>query len=165
MTDGGSLTRAGRFRGAFDAPLRSKFLFRSFSSMPHPIAPVSRRLDAVRYDIRGALARRAHELEGEGREILKLNIGNPAAFGFETPAHLRAAVLANLAASDGYGHQQGLAAAREAIAARERARGARCADATNVFVGNGVSELIDLALRALLDDGDEVLIPSPDYPL
>ncbi|HVF35626.1 MAG TPA: aminotransferase class I/II-fold pyridoxal phosphate-dependent enzyme [Candidatus Saccharimonadia bacterium] len=128
-------------------------------------APVARRLEAVRYEIRGALARRAHELEADGREIVKLNIGNPGAFGFDTPPHLRAAVLGNLAASDAYAHQQGLAAAREAIAARERARGAAGADAANVFVGNGVSELIDLSLRALLDDGDEVLVPSPDYPL
>lgn len=128
-------------------------------------APVARRLDQVRYEIRGALARRAHELEAEGRAIVKLNIGNPGAFGFETPAHLREAVLGNLGASDAYAHQQGLAAARDAIAQRERARGARRADAANVFVGNGVSELIDLALRALLNDGDEVLIPSPDYPL
>ena len=133
--------------------------------MSHLSAPVSRRLDAVRYDIRGALARRALELEAEGREIVKLNIGNPGIFGFETPAHLRAAVLDNLGASDAYAHQQGLAAARDAIAAREHARGAHRADAANVFVGNGVSELIDLALRALLNDGDEVLVPSPDYPL
>lgn len=132
--------------------------------MPQPIRP-SRRLDLVHYDIRGPLSRRARELEAEGRQILRLNIGNPGAFGFRAPATLREAVERGIAASDAYCHQQGLPQAREAIAAREIARGAHGAHADGVFIGNGVSELIDMSLRALLDPGDEVLLPAPDYPL
>jgi len=132
--------------------------------MQHQIETATR-LHEVRYEIRGELARRALELEQQGRRIIKLNIGNPGLFGFETPAHLRAAIRDNLPKSDAYCHQQGLAAAREAIAMREIARGAPSASPDGVFVGNGVSELIDLALRGLLNPGDEVLVPSPDYPL
>jgi len=132
--------------------------------MHHQIETATR-LTEVRYEIRGELARRALELEQQGRQIVKLNIGNPGLFGFDTPAHLREAIRDNLPKSDPYCHQQGLAAAREAIAMREIARGAPNASPDGVFVGNGVSELIDLALRGLLNPGDEVLVPSPDYPL
>jgi alanine-synthesizing transaminase len=128
-----------------------------------PVA-VSGRLAQVRYDIRGPLNRRAYELEAAGRSILRLNIGNPGAFGFQVPTHLREAVAAALPRSEAYCHQQGLPEAREAVAALHRRQGAD-ADAARVFVGNGVSELIDLSLRALLEPGDEVLIPAPDYPL
>jgi alanine-synthesizing transaminase len=130
-----------------------------------PSVRISARLDQVRYEIRGELTRRAAELEARGVEVVKLNIGNPGLFGFAVPEHLRHAVAEHLAHSEAYCHQQGLTVAREAIAAQQRARGARNADAARVFIGNGVSELIDLALRALLDLGDEVLLPSPDYPL
>jgi alanine-synthesizing transaminase len=128
------------------------------------------RLSEVRYEIRGELARRARELEGQGRTLIKLNIGNPGAFGFRAPEHLQRAIADQIAQTDPYTHQQGLPAAREAIAsfyrARDRkARGTPNASPERVFVGNGVSELIDLSLRALLDPGDEVLLPSPDYPL
>ncbi|MFL6591391.1 MAG: aminotransferase class I/II-fold pyridoxal phosphate-dependent enzyme [Luteimonas sp.] len=123
------------------------------------------RLSDVRYEIRGELSRRARELEAQGRRLIKLNIGNPGAFGFRAPEHLQRAIADGLAASDPYTHQQGLPAAREAIAAAQRARGAPDASAERVFIGNGVSELIDLSLRALLNPGDEVLLPSPDYPL
>lgn len=129
-----------------------------------PIRP-SAHLADVRYEIRGALTRRARELEAAGRPIIKLNIGNPGRYGFETPAHLREAIAAHLRDSEAYGHEQGLEQAREAIAAQQRARGAHHADVEHVFIGNGVSELIDLSLRALLQPGDEVLLPSPDYPL
>ncbi|MCX7512753.1 aminotransferase class I/II-fold pyridoxal phosphate-dependent enzyme [Frateuria hangzhouensis] len=132
--------------------------------MPVPIIP-SPHLADVRYEIRGALTRRARELESSGRAIVKLNIGNPARYGFETPMHLREAIAAHLADSEGYGHEQGLEEAREAIAAQQRARGARDVAVERIFIGNGVSELIDLSLRALLQPGDEVLLPSPDYPL
>lgn len=133
--------------------------------MPQRTVPVSSRLGDVRYEIRGALSRRARELEAEGRQIVRLNIGNPGLFGFTVPAHVRAAVESHLGRSEAYCHQQGLQGAREAIAARESARGAVGAHADNVFIGNGVSELIDLTLRALLNSGEEVLLPSPDYPL
>jgi len=133
--------------------------------MPQRTVPVSSRLGDVRYEIRGALSRRARELEAEGRQIVRLNIGNPGLFGFAVPAHLRDTIATHLPQSEAYCHQQGLQAAREAIAARETARGALGAHADNVFIGNGVSELIDLTLRALLNSGEEVLLPSPDYPL
>jgi alanine-synthesizing transaminase len=122
-------------------------------------------LTEVRYEIRGELARRALELEAQGRELIKLNIGNPGAFGFRAPAHLQQAIASNLPATDPYTHQQGLPMVREAIAAHYRGRGAPNAIPERIFVGNGVSELIDLTLRALLNPGDEVLVPSPDYPL
>ncbi len=123
------------------------------------------RLSEVRYEIRGELARRARDLEAQGRHLIKLNIGNPGAFGFRAPAHIQAAIAEHIAQSDPYCHQQGLPEAREAIAAQHAARGVRHLDAGQVFLGNGVSELIDIALRALLNPGDEVLLPSPDYPL
>ena len=123
------------------------------------------RLTEVRYEIRGELARRAHELEAQGRTLIKLNIGNPGAFGFRAPEHLQRAIASNLPHTDPYTHQQGLMAVRESIAAHYRGRGAPNAIPERIFVGNGVSELIDIALRALLNPGDEVLVPSPDYPL
>lgn len=129
-----------------------------------PIRP-STHLANVRYEIRGALTRRARELEAEGRPIIKLNIGNPARYGFQTPLHLREAIAGHLADSEAYGHEQGLEDAREAIAAQQRARAATGVDVERIFIGNGVSELIDISLRALLHPGDEVLLPSPDYPL
>ncbi|MEO6065820.1 MAG: aminotransferase class I/II-fold pyridoxal phosphate-dependent enzyme [Lysobacterales bacterium] len=130
----------------------------------HSPAP-SHRLREVRYEIRGELARRAHAIEAAGRNVIKLNIGNPGLFGFETPGHLRAAVALGLPSSEAYCHQQGLPQAREAIAQQQQQRGAPGAHAERVWLGNGVSELIDICLRALLDAGDEVLIPAPDYPL
>jgi len=125
----------------------------------------STHLADVRYEIRGALTRRARELEAAGVPVIKLNIGNPGRYGFETPAHLREAIAAHLRDSEAYGHEQGLDEAREAIAAQQHDRGARHVTPERIFVGNGVSELIDLSLRALLQPGDEVLLPSPDYPL
>ena len=130
-----------------------------------PVLKTRSRLSEVRYEIRGELARRARELEAAGRTLVKLNIGNPGAFGFRAPEHLQQAIAGNIAAADPYTHQQGLPAAREAIADFHRARGTPNASPERVFIGNGVSELIDLSLRALLDPGDEVLLPAPDYPL
>ena len=129
-----------------------------------PIKPSSH-LAEVRYEIRGALTRRARELEAAGTPIIKLNIGNPARYGFSVPDHLRQAIATHLHESEAYGHEQGLEEAREAIAAQQRARGAQHVQVERIFIGNGVSELIDLSLRALLQPGDEVLLPSPDYPL
>ena len=119
----------------------------------------------VRYEIRGRLARRAHELERQGHEIVSLNIGNPRAFGLRPPANMRLAMIENLAEAEGYCHQKGIFPAREAVVMQQQARGVTGVSAEEVFIGNGVSELIDLVLRALLNDGDEVLVPSPDYPL
>jgi alanine-synthesizing transaminase len=133
--------------------------------MSLPPVKTRERLSEVRYEIRGELARRARELEGQGRKLIKLNIGNPGAFGFRAPEHLQRAIADRISDTDPYTHQQGLPQAREAIAAFHRQRGTPNASPERVFVGNGVSELIDLSLRALLNPGDEVLLPSPDYPL
>jgi alanine-synthesizing transaminase len=122
-------------------------------------------LKNVRYEIRGRLARRAHEMERQGYEIVSLNIGNPRLFGFRTPETMRLAMIENLGDSEGYCHQKGIFPAREAVVMQQQARGVSGVSAEEVFIGNGVSELIDLVLRALLNDGDEVLVPSPDYPL
>ncbi len=119
----------------------------------------------VKYEIRGRLARRAQELERQGYEIIPLNIGNPGAFGFRTPETMRLAMIENMPAAEGYCHQKGIFPAREAVVMQQQMRGVTGMSAEDVFIGNGVSELIDLCLRALLNDGDEVLIPSPDYPL
>ena len=119
----------------------------------------------VRYEIRGRLARRANELERQGYDITSLNIGNPYAFGFRTPETMRLAMIENLRHSEGYVHQKGIFPAREAIVMQQQERGVRGVSVEEVFMGNGVSELIDLCLRALLNPGDEVLVPSPDYPL
>ncbi|HZF15210.1 MAG TPA: aminotransferase class I/II-fold pyridoxal phosphate-dependent enzyme [Steroidobacteraceae bacterium] len=126
---------------------------------------VSDGLTGVRYEIRGRLARRAHELERMGYEIISLNIGNPGAFGFRTPETMRLAMIENLANAEGYCHQKGIFPAREAVVMQQQERGIDGVTAEDVFIGNGVSELIDLGLRALLNPGDEVLVPSPDYPL
>jgi len=119
----------------------------------------------VKYEIRGLLARRAQELERQGYEIVPLNIGNPGAFGFRTPETMRLAMIENMPVAEGYCHQKGIFPAREAVVMQQQMRGVTGISAEEVFIGNGVSELIDLSLRALLNPGDEVLIPSPDYPL
>ena len=130
----------------------------------HPVRP-SPALANVRYEIRGRLARRAHEMERLGYDIVSLNIGNPGAFGFRTPETMRLAMIENLRGAEGYCHQKGIFPAREAVVMQQQDRGVRGVTAEEVFIGNGVSELIDLVLRALLATDDEVLVPSPDYPL
>lgn len=125
----------------------------------------ARHLARVRYEIRGPLARRAAEIERQGHEVIKLNIGNPAAFGFRTPPAMRLAVIENLAEAEGYCHQKGIFPAREAVAMETQTRGIKGVTAEDVFIGNGVSELILMTLEALLEPGDEVLLPAPDYPL
>jgi alanine-synthesizing transaminase len=125
----------------------------------------SESLRHVRYEIRGRLARRAHEMQRMGYEIVSLNIGNPGAFGFRTPETMRLAMIENLSDSEGYCHQKGIFPAREAVVMQQQARGVSGVTAEEVFIGNGVSELIDLVLRALINEGDEVLVPGPDYPL
>jgi len=122
-------------------------------------------LHNVRYEIRGQLAQRAHEMERQGYEIISLNIGNPGLFGFRTPETIRMAMIENLQTSEAYCHQKGIFPAREAVVMQQQERGVLDVSAEDVFIGNGVSELIDLTLRALLNRDDEVLIPSPDYPL
>jgi len=125
----------------------------------------SKVLQDVRYEIRGQLAHHALELEKRGYEIISLNIGNPGLFGFRTPETMRLAMIENLGQAEPYCHQKGIFPAREAVVMQQQNRGIDGVTAAEVFIGNGVSELIDLSLRALLNPGDEVLVPSPDYPL
>ncbi len=119
----------------------------------------------VKYEIRGKLARRAQEMERMGYDIISLNIGNPGAFGFRAPETMRLAMIENMKTADGYCHQKGIFPAREAVVMQQQNRGVRNVSVDEVFMGNGVSELIDLCLRGLLNTDDEVLVPSPDYPL
>lgn len=124
----------------------------------------SRKLADVCYDIRGPVLEEAKRLEEEGRRILKLNIGNPAPFGFEAPEEILVDIIRNLPTAQGYSDSQGLLSARTAIVQHYQSQGIE-AGVDDVWLGNGVSELITLSLQALLDNGDEVLIPAPDYPL
>ena len=130
-----------------------------------PAFQTASRVENVRYEIRGALARRARELEQQGHDVLKLNIGNPGEFGLRTPETMRRAVVRNLQYSEAYGPQTGIFPAREAVAMQYQARGLTDTRFDQVFVGNGVSELVDLVLRSLLEPDDQVLVPAPDYPL
>ncbi len=134
-------------------------------AMTEQAIETSKTLADVKYEIRGQLAHRAEKLEKRGYEILSLNIGNPGLFGFRTPETMRLAMIENLGQAEPYSHQKGIFPAREAVVMQQQDRGIMDVTAEEVFIGNGVSELIDLSLRALLNPRDEVLIPSPDYPL
>lgn len=125
----------------------------------------SSKLADVCYDIRGPVMEAARQLEEEGRRILKLNIGNPAPFGFEAPDGIIANVVRNLPQSEGYSDSQGLLSARTAVVQHYQEQGFDDVSVDQVWLGNGVSELITLSLQALINDGDEILIPAPDYPL
>jgi len=125
----------------------------------------SQKLRNVRYDVRGPILVEAQRLEAEGHRILKLNIGNPAPFGFEAPEAILADVMHHLPESQGYSDSQGIYSARTAVAQYYQSRGLRETDVEDVFIGNGVSELISMVLQAFVDDGNEILIPAPDYPL
>lgn len=125
----------------------------------------SRKLHDVRYDVRGPILVEAQRLEAEGHRILKLNIGNPAPFGFEAPDAILADVIHHLPASQGYSDSQGIYSARTAVAQYYQGRGLREVEVEDVFIGNGVSELISMVLQAFVDDGNEILVPAPDYPL
>ncbi|WP_035846885.1 pyridoxal phosphate-dependent aminotransferase [Kitasatospora azatica] len=125
----------------------------------------SSKLANVCYDIRGPVLDEAMRLEDQGHRILKLNTGNPAAFGFDAPPEILQDILRNLASAHGYGDSKGLLSARRAVVMHYEERGLHGLTVEDVFLGNGVSELIQLAMTALLDDGDEVLVPAPDYPL
>jgi alanine-synthesizing transaminase len=125
----------------------------------------SSKLNDVCYDIRGPALEEAKHLESEGYRVIKLNIGNPAAFGFNTPDEIIHDMILNLQNAQGYIDSQGLFAARKAIMQDFQSKGVRGVEIEDIFIGNGVSELIMLSMQGLLDPGDEVLIPMPDYPL
>ncbi len=125
----------------------------------------SNKLDNVCYDIRGPVLDHANKLEEDGQRIMKLNIGNPAPFGLMAPDEILHDVIHNLANAEGYCHAKGIYSARKAVMQRCQIQGIPNVDIDDVFLGNGVSELIVMAMQALLNDGDEILIPAPDYPL
>ncbi|MDR1971038.1 MAG: pyridoxal phosphate-dependent aminotransferase [Treponema sp.] len=125
----------------------------------------SAKLDNVCYDIRGPVLKEAKRLEDEGFRILKLNIGNPAAFGFNAPDEIIHDMIVNLSNAQGYCDSRGLFSARKAIMQDFQSKGVMDVDIDDIWIGNGVSELIMIAMQGLLDGGDEVLIPMPDYPL
>ncbi len=124
----------------------------------------SRKLATVTYDIRGPVLAEARRLEDEGRRVLKLNIGNPAHFGFEAPEEILVDVVRHLGQAQGYSDSHGIMSARTAIVQHYQQFGID-ADVDDIWLGNGVSELISMALQGMLDVGDQVLIPAPDYPL
>jgi alanine-synthesizing transaminase len=139
---------------------------RNFPAKLPPVTVLqSRKLADVCYDIRGPVLAEGQRLERAGHRILRLNIGNPAPFGFEAPPGILADVVAALPTAQGYCESQGLLSARRAVVQYHQAKGIEGIDVDDVYLGNGVSELIVMSLQALLDDGDEVLIPAPDYPL
>ena len=125
----------------------------------------SAKLADVCYDIRGPVMARARQMEEEGQRILKLNIGNLAPFGFDAPDEVRRDVIVNLPNASGYSDSRGLFAARKAIMQYTQEKKIAGVGMDDIIVGNGVSELIVMAMQGLLDNGDEVLIPAPDYPL
>ncbi|MCW9717755.1 pyridoxal phosphate-dependent aminotransferase [Avibacterium sp. 21-599] len=127
--------------------------------------PKSSKLEHVCYDIRGPVHKEALRLEEDGHKILKLNIGNPAPFGFEAPDEILVDILRNLTAAQGYCDSKGLYSARKAIVQYYQSKGIQGANVNDVYIGNGVSELIMMSMQALLNNDDEVLIPMPDYPL
>ncbi len=125
----------------------------------------SKKLESVCYDIRGPVFDEARRLEEEGNRILKLNIGNPAPFGFEAPDEILQDVILNLPKAQGYCESKGLFSARKAIMQYCQQINIEDVEINDIFLGNGVSELIVMAMQALLNNGDEMLIPAPDYPL
>ena len=125
----------------------------------------SRKLQNVRYDVRGPILVEAQRLEAEGHRILKLNIGNPAPFGFEAPPSIVADMVHSLPEAQGYSDSRGIYSARTAVAQYYQSRGLPDTSIEDVYIGNGVSELITMVLQAFLDDGNEILVPAPDYPL
>jgi alanine-synthesizing transaminase len=125
----------------------------------------SQKLANVCYDIRGPVLDHANLLEEEGQRIIKLNIGNPGAFGLDAPDEIMHDVIHNIRNAQGYCHSKGLFAARKSVMQRAQTQGIENVVVDDVIMGNGVSELIVMSMQALLNDGDEILIPSPDYPL
>jgi alanine-synthesizing transaminase len=125
----------------------------------------SHKLDNVCYDIRGKIHQEAMRMEEEGQRILKLNIGNTGPFGFDAPEEVVRDVIRNINISQGYCESNGIFSARKAIAQYYQQKGLKNVDADDIFIGNGASELITMTMNALLNNGDEVLVPAPDYPL
>jgi len=125
----------------------------------------STKLANVLYDIRGPIMDAAKQMEEEGQKIIKLNIGNLAIFGFDAPEEVQQDMIRNLPASAGYSDSKGIFAARKAVMHETQKQGIAGVTLDDIYLGNGASELIAMATNALLNDGDELLLPAPDYPL
>ena len=125
----------------------------------------SSKLRDVCYEIRGPVPAEAARMEAEGHKILKLNIGNPAPFGFEAPDEILVDMIRTLPTAQGYSDSKGIVSARRAVAQYYQTKGMPGMGLDDIYLGNGVSELIQMTCQALVDDGDEVLVPAPDYPL
>ena len=125
----------------------------------------SNKLDNVCYDIRGPVLKAADQLESDGHTVLKLNIGNPAPWGFNAPEEILRDVIRNVPQSQGYCDSKGLYSARKAVMQYYQQVGITDVDVDDIYIGNGVSELVAMSVQALVNDGDELLIPSPDFPL
>ncbi|MBV2153387.1 pyridoxal phosphate-dependent aminotransferase [Kitasatospora sp. SUK 42] len=125
----------------------------------------SSKLNDVCYEIRGPVVDQANALEEAGHTVLRLNTGNPAPFGFEAPEEIIQDIIRNLPKAHGYSDSRGILPARRAVVQYYQQRGVQGVTVNDVYLGNGVSELIQMAVTALVDDGDEVLVPMPDYPL
>lgn len=125
----------------------------------------SSKLDNVRYEIRGPVMDEANRMIAQGMEIIKLNIGNPAPFGLKAPDEVISDMMSNLADTEGYSDSKGLFSARKAIMQYCQLKGIPNVGIQDIYTGNGVSELIQMSMQALLDNGDEILVPAPDYPL
>ncbi|MFQ8690335.1 MAG: aminotransferase class I/II-fold pyridoxal phosphate-dependent enzyme [Blautia sp.] len=125
----------------------------------------SSKLDDVLYDVRGPVVDEAARMEEDGKEILKLNIGNPFPFGFSAPEEVILDMMANIRNTQGYSDSRGIFSARKAIMQYYQQKNIPNVGMSDIYTGNGVSELISISMQALLNDGDEILIPSPDYPL
>ncbi len=130
-----------------------------------PALEKSSKLNGVCYEIRGQSLEKADRLEEEGHKILKLNTGNPGAFGFDAPDEIIADVIYNLRGAQAYTHSKGLFAARKAIMQECQQMNIPNVEIEDIYLGNGVSELILMSMQGLINDGDEVLVPAPDYPL
>lgn len=125
----------------------------------------SKKLDNVLYELRGPVMEEAYRLEEEGQRVLKLNVGNPGAFDLHAPDEIMQDVIYNLGSAEGYCESRGLFPARKAVMQECQVRGIPDVGINDIYMGNGVSELIVMCMQALIDDGDEILIPAPDYPL
>jgi len=125
----------------------------------------SHKLDNVCYDIRGPVLQQARKMEEEGHKILKLNLGNPSPFGFDAPEEIVQDIIHNVPISQGYSDSKGIFSGRKAVMQYCQQKNIRNVDIDDIYLGNGVSELIVMSMQALLNDHDEILIPAPDYPL
>ncbi len=164
LADGSRSLAAGRFGGREDGAISAHRAKRRRKLADMQVIQ-STKLANVCYEIRGPVLEEAMRLEAAGHRILKLNTGNPAAFGFECPPEILEDILRNLSGAHGYGDAKGLLPARRAVVQHYQTKGIHVLDVEDIYLGNGVSELIQMSMQALLDDGDEVLVPAPDYPL